>query len=234
MSDLSDLHGIFADSLRWNAETGTLGIGAFNPETGEREVREILLGNTATFVLDLATRERGYGLIKVGVYDMRLTPVGSPRPDWPGDEDYKPAIGCNLWNPTFGEVRLETNAAICRQAVVNIWDRAKFAPEAIRGLQPVVRFVDRVEILIKSVGKTFFGPVIDVKGWVERDNVPGWKERAPTVPLPSAPPLLTAASAPSPATPTAKKSAKVGKGAVKPAPNDPIDDILGPDPIPWK
>ena len=101
-----------------------------------------------------------------------------------------------MWNPTFGELRLETNAAIFRNAVVNVWDQAKFAPEAIRGLQPVVRFVDRVEILIKAVGKTFFGPVIEVRGWVERDNVPGWKERAPTVPLPPAPPLLAAASAP--------------------------------------
>ena len=64
MSDLSDLHGVFPTSLRWNAETGFLGVSAFNAETGERELREIELGKTATFVLDLATRERGYGLIK--------------------------------------------------------------------------------------------------------------------------------------------------------------------------
>ena len=85
MSDLSDLHGIFPNSLRWNAETGILGIAVYNAETGERELQEILLGSAAaTFVMDLATRERGYGLIKVGVYDMRLTPVGSPAPPWPG------------------------------------------------------------------------------------------------------------------------------------------------------
>ena len=106
MSDLSDLRGIFADLLRWNAETGVLGIASFNPETGEREVQEILLGNTATFVLDLATRERGYGLIKIGQYDMQLKPVGSPPPPWPGDEDYKPAIGCWVWNPNLGELDL--------------------------------------------------------------------------------------------------------------------------------
>ena len=49
MSDLSDLHGIFPDSVRWNAETGVLAIAVFNPETGERELQEILLGNAATF-----------------------------------------------------------------------------------------------------------------------------------------------------------------------------------------
>jgi hypothetical protein len=230
MSDLSDLHGIFSESLRWNAETGTLGIGAFNPETGEREVQEILLGNTATFVLDLATRARGYGQIKVGVYDMKLTPVGSPAPPWPDDPEYKPALGCWLWNPTFGELRVETNAAIFRTSVANIWGQAQFFDEAIRGLQPVIRFVDRVEVPVKSVNKTFFGPVIKIIGWVERDNVPGWKERTPTVLPPKAPPLLAASSAPAPATPAAKKPAKSGKGATKPAPDDPppFDD-----PIPW-
>jgi hypothetical protein len=230
MSDLSDLHGIFPTSLRWNAETGVLGIGIFNPESGEREVQEIPLGNAATFCMDLATRERGYGLVRVGSYDMRLTPVGTPAPPWLDDPEFKPALGCWLWSPTFGEVRVESNASIFRTAVANVWDQAQFAPEAIRGLQPGIRFVGRVEIPIKSVGKTFFGPVINIIGWTERNNVPGWKERTPTVPPPAAPPLLAAASAPapSPARPTAKKSAKVGKGAAKPDDDKPFDD-----PIPW-
>ena len=110
MSDLSDLHGIYPTSLRWNAESGFLAVSAFNGETGERELQQIELGQAATFVLDLATRERGYGLIKSGVYDMKLSPVGSPPPPWPENEEYKPALGCWMWNPTFGEVRLETNA----------------------------------------------------------------------------------------------------------------------------
>ena len=80
------------------------------------------------------------------------------------------------------------------------------------GLQPVIRFVDRVEVPVKSVGKTFFGPVIKVIGWVERDNVPGWKERTPTVPPPAAPPLLAAASAPAPATPVDASSQEAGQG----------------------
>jgi hypothetical protein len=231
MSDLSDLHGIFPDSLRWNAETGVLANSVFNPETGERELQEILLGNTATFVLDLATRERGYGLIKVGVYDMRLTPVGSPAPPLPDDEDYKPALGCWLWNPALGELRLEVCSAIFRSAIDNVWSKARFASEAIRGQQPVIRFVDRIEVPVKSVGKTFFGPVVQIVGWAERNDVPGWKERTPTVPPPSAPPLLAVASAPAPSsTPVLKKPAKMGKGAAKPGPNDPPFD----DPIPWK
>jgi hypothetical protein len=104
MSDLSDLHGIYPTSLRWNAESGFLGVSAFNGETGERELRQVELGQAATFVLDLATRERGYGLIKSGVYDMNLSPVGSPPPPRPDDPEFKPAVGCWLWNPNVGEV----------------------------------------------------------------------------------------------------------------------------------
>jgi hypothetical protein len=164
MSDLSDLHGIYPISLRWNAETGILGISVYNAETGERELQEIELGRPATFAMDLATRERGYGLIKVGTFDMKLTPVGSPAPPWPDDEEYKPALGCWLWNPTFGELRLETNATIFRTAVADVWGQARSAPEFMQGLQPVVRFVDRVAIPVKAVNKVFSGPVIDIIG----------------------------------------------------------------------
>ena len=232
MSDISDLHGVYPTSLRWNAETGVLGISVFNAETGERELQQIELGQPATFVLDLATRERGYGLIKSGVYVMELTPVSSPPPPWPGDEEYKPALGCWAWNPTFGELRLETNAAIFRQAVTNVWDRCRFEPQAAEGLQPVVRFVDRVSIQVKAVNKTFSGPVIKVIGWVERSQVPGWANREPTVLPPAAPPILAAPSAPAPAPSAVKKPVKARKGAAKPGPDDPLADLN--DDIPWK
>jgi hypothetical protein len=228
VSDLSDLHGIYPTSLRWNAESGFLAISAFNAESGERELQQIELGQPATFVLDLATRERGYGLIKSGVYEMKLTPVGSAPPPWPDDEEYKPAIGCWLWNPTFGELRLETNATIFRDAVANVWHKARFEPQAVEGLQPVVCFADRVPVRVKAVNKIFKGPVIKTIGWVERDKVPGWRERAPTVSPPAAPPLLPASSAPAPAARAARKPAKDKKGAAKPGPDHPLDDE-----IPW-
>jgi hypothetical protein len=226
MSALSDLHGIYPTSLRWNAESGFLAVSALNAETGEREMQHIELGQPATFVLDLATRERGYGLIKTGIYDMKLSPVSSPAPQWPGDAEYKPALGCWLWHPVFGELRLETNARIFREAVANIWEQARFKPQAFEGLQPIIRFIDRVPIPVKSVNKTFQGPVIKGIGWVPRDQVPGWSARPPTVVPPTVPPLLSASSAPAPATPAAKKPTKAkpkGKQSKpKAEPDDPI------------
>jgi hypothetical protein len=235
MSDLAGLHGVYPTSLRWNAEAGFLGISVFNPGNGERELREIELGQTATFAMDLATRERGYGLIKVGIYDMRLTPVGSPPPPWPDDEEFKPALGCWLWNPVFGELRLETNGAIVRQAMMAVWDTCKGATEATAGLQPVICFADSAPIMVKSVSKRFFGPIIRVAGWVERDKVPGWTEREPTVLPPKTLAALPTAAAPAIDT-QVKKLAKVSHTTkAKPAASDPDDDIsdvLGGDHIP--
>jgi hypothetical protein len=232
MSDLSDLHGIYPTSLRWNAESGFLAVSAFNGETGQRELQPIELGQAATFVLDLATRERGYGLIKSGVYDMKLSPVGSPPPPWPENEEYKPALASWMWNPTFGEVRLETNATLFREAIANVWDKCRFEQQAAEKLQPVICFADRVSKLVKQVGKTFYAPVIKIVGWVERDRVPGWAARTPTVSPPAAPPILPAPSAPASATPAVKKPAKAKKGAAKPGPGGPLADL--DDDIPWK
>jgi hypothetical protein len=191
MSDLSDLHGIFPTALRWSAEDGVLGVSTFNPETGERELQPIPFGGPATFAMDLATRERGYGLIKVGLYDMRLTPVGSPPPPWPGDgSEFKPALGCWVWSPAFGELRLETCATMFRQAVANIWQLVQFEPQAAGGEQPVVRFTGAAEIPLKALRKTFFAPTIKIVGWASRNEIPGWALRTPTVAPPTPAPTL--------------------------------------------
>ena len=232
MSDLSDLHGIYPTSLRWNAESGFLAISVFNAETGERELQPIELGQTATFVLDLATRERGYGLIKSGVYDMKLSPVGSPPPPWPENEEYKPALGCWMWNPTFGELRLETNATLFRDAIANVWDKCRFEPQAAEKLQPVICFADRVSKLVKQVAKTFYTPVIKIVGWIERDKFRsgGSANRLSCRPRPcrSYPRRRLRLRRRL----QFKKPAKAKRAAAKPGPGDPLADLN--DDIPWK
>jgi hypothetical protein len=231
MSDLGDLDGIFPTSIRWNAEDGILGISVFNPETGEREIQEIELGAPATFAMDLMTRVRGYGLIRVGVYDMKLTPVGAPPPPRPDDEDYKPALGCWLWNPAFGELRLETNGAMFRNAITAVWDQARFEPQAAAGEQPVICFTHAVPVFIRQVGKTFQAPVAKIVGWVPRNQVPGWADRAPTVsppktlaalPTNAAPAIETTVKAPDKAEAKAKTSHKAKTSPKADDPSDPI------------
>jgi hypothetical protein len=107
-----------------------------------------------------------------------------------------------------------------------------FEPQAAEKLQPVICFADRVSKLVKQVGKTFYTPVIKIVGWVERDRVPGWAARTPTVLPPAAPLILPAPSVPAPSTPAVKKPLKAKKAAAKPGPGGPHADLN--DDIPWK
>jgi hypothetical protein len=226
MSDIQDLEGVFPTPFRWNAETGTAGYDRYDPDLGERTRVPIELGSRdAVFALDFATRARGYAKILVGTYDMRLTPVLSAPPPYPGDDDFKPAIGCWLWNPHLGELRLETNGAIFLRAVDALWTRCRSFEEASKGLQPVICFVGRREKLVKAVGKTFWEPVIDLRGWAERDKIPAFAARNATVAAPAA----IDAQVPFMALPAAVPSGKRGKvknpDGLKAYLDDSIDDV---------
>jgi hypothetical protein len=182
MSDISDLEGVYPTALRWNAEFGNLGCSAYDAATGERGVEIIELGSSmAKFAMDMATRERGYALIRVGVYDMRLTPVGSPPPDYPGDDSgFKPAIGVWLWSPLLNTVRCETNATLFLNAIQATWEQCRGFEEAAQGLVPVIHFVDRREQFVRAVNKTFWVPVVQIVGFIPRDKTP-FALREPTV-----------------------------------------------------
>jgi hypothetical protein len=180
--DLGDLRGVFPTPLRWSATNGVLGYSVYDGLSGERTIEPIELGSEkAKFVLDFSTRERGYGMIRKGVYDMRLTPVGSPPPEWPNDPDFKPAVGMWMWNPPLGELRLETNGTTFRDAIGALWDRCRGFKEASEGLLPVIHFVDRIERPNPAVDSIFWAPVIDIIGWIPRDKIPCFAVRPPTV-----------------------------------------------------
>ncbi len=79
--------------------------------------------------------------------------------------------------------------------------------------------------------------MIKIIGWVERDKVPGWATREPTVLPPKTLPVLPVSAASAPLMSDAKKPIKAkAKAKVKAKtsdPNDNIDDILDGDPIPY-
>jgi hypothetical protein len=179
--------------MRWNSEAGELVVVTLN-DVFEREPRLVELNTPqATFAWDMATRERGYGLIMTGFYKMALSPVGSVPPTFPEpvssggkNYDYKPAVGMWVWNPAFGLLRVETNAAYFRMAISAIWDRFRSFTEATAGLQPVVRVTGRREVVNKEFNKLFFSPIHELVGWVQRDKIASFKDREPTVPPPPA------------------------------------------------
>jgi hypothetical protein len=234
--DIADLVGIYPTPLRWNAETGVLWLSIFNSETGEWEVKEIELnGPESRFAMDLPTRERGYGLIRAGVYDMKLTPVGTTAPDWPG-EDYKPAIGAWLWNPLVGEVRLETNQVTTVSSITAVWDQCRRFKECSAGEIPIIAFVGSFERHYRTIGKVFLAPRVEIIGLVLRDKVPTFAKREVTVqPPPALDTQIPFGILPdhSKSLQPAQKKAPMKAAAKKPKPrsnlSDPLDDAIPED-----
>jgi hypothetical protein len=183
MSVLTDVGGGPVSYLLYNAETGELICRRFDEANGERVANVIELATPAAkFALDLATVMRGVGKVRSGSCDYKMAAVGAPPPAKP-DDDYKPAIGVALWNPIFGALRLETTASIFRGRVDALIDRSARFDEAARGLIPIILFADRREQFVRWVGKTFWAPIINIVGWVERDRIPAFRATKPTVPL---------------------------------------------------
>jgi hypothetical protein len=173
MTDLAGMPGAHAPHIRWAAENGVVGIAVYDAVLGDRSIEPIALGSReAKFAIDLMTRQKGYGLIATGAYDFKMVSVDEPWPASPGDK-YKPSYGLWGWSPAFGEVRLESNGALYRDALVGIVDLALKCDEAHAGKCPVIWFTDRRERTFKISGsKIYWAPIIVLAGWHPREQNP--------------------------------------------------------------
>jgi hypothetical protein len=151
---------------------------------------------------------------------MQLSPVGAAAPERP-NPDYKLAIGCWLWNPNFGEIRLETLGAMMRDPVVGFFERVRNAKQIDEGMVPVACFAGARERTLKSVGKTFMTPRINLVGFLARGKIPPFAARPPTVP--KAPPpsgaewtLLTGSTTESPKVTKPSKASSTAKAVTPP------------------
>jgi hypothetical protein len=173
MTDLAGMPGAQAPRVRWSADNGVLGIAVYDAVLGDRSIEPIALGSReAKFAIDLLTRQKGWGLIRKGFYDFKMVSIDDPWPASPGS-DFKPAYGLHGWNPSFEEVRFETNGALYRDALVGIVDLALKCDEAHAGKCPVIWFTDRRERTFKiSDSKIYWAPVIELAGWYSREQSP--------------------------------------------------------------
>ena len=188
----------------------------------------------ATFVIDLATRERGYGLIKSGVYDMKLTPVGSPPPPWP--ERRRVQAGARLLDV---EPDVRRAPARDQRGDLPAGHRQRMGP--VPGLSRRPRRACNLSSVSSIASRSrsrrsirhSIGPVIKIVGWVERDKVPGW-----------ASPRRRPSRRPRPCRSCPRRRLRLRRrlqsrsrrrprrAAAKPGPDDPLADLN--DDIPWK
>jgi hypothetical protein len=126
------------------------------------------------------TRQRGFIRYRPGDRDARLSPVGGPVPECPSPE-HKPAVACWLWNPLYGELWWEASGTTVRDALVAFWTQCETFAEARAGKQPVIHVAGRAQRSYPEFGTSYWAPILKLLGWVDRDLVPAFAQRAPTV-----------------------------------------------------
>jgi hypothetical protein len=141
--------------------------------------------------MDMRTRMSGKGRIAVGTYKMFLVPEGEEVPPLPADEvpyadEYKAAIGVNLWGPEFGLGRLESTSFYVRAAIRRVWREYENSEAGAQGQIPVIRFTGSHQVNPKRYpNKTYYAPEILVVGWLDRAKIASFAAQEPTVPLPT-------------------------------------------------
>jgi hypothetical protein len=172
--------------LRPSALTGDLTVNHFDVVLQERITFVVPVGSE--WVPDMHRRRRGWLETGDGIFDPRMTPVGTEPPAQPS-EGHKPGVAWELWNQQYGLCEMITNSTITRSAILAFWEDYKAQPEAARGLLPVVRFSEPITVKMgKNNPRLFYAPNPSIVGWVERDTIAAFRDRPMTVALPSASP----------------------------------------------
>jgi hypothetical protein len=194
MSDLDDLGRSYPNGLRFNALTGAVMVSRYNPSTKQRSATEVPPGSRCA--VDMLTRQRGLAKVTDKVFDFKLTPVGAPPPALEDETDYKPAVAMFVYSPDYGYCEIRTNSAITVRAISSLWDEYRAAGEAIAGQIPVMIIGEPCEVVIgrgTNNERRFWSPNFSITAWVDREIVPAFRSRKPTVPLPTAPAPLAIA-----------------------------------------
>jgi hypothetical protein len=221
----STTSGPFLGRIQYDARVGFWKtVDRIQDGGGDWSDRESELFQNPTFALDFGSFEVGY--IKLtSPPSFLVVPMGATIPVQPeelGQPDakgktkkaFQPGFRCKVVAPKIfgdGEPRyFSATAKTVMGPMENLWTLYTRAPEAAKGLIPIVAVEGSTVTEIKTLqGKTkFYAPNFVIKGWTPRPDTLG----AATVPLPSGvapavPPVTYAPPppvAPAPAAPPAK------------------------------
>jgi hypothetical protein len=187
-AELYELEGDFPPSVFLSPQKKLFGVRDFLPDQGCVGLIEIEPGNEdAMFVVDWATRQHGFIMIKKGIYAALLVSVSEPLPEIPADQprkDYKIASAYDAWSPRFGDVRIEARG-MHRTAIRSAMNAAVNSPEARQGLVPVMMYAEWFQKDFPQHGASYWGLHVVRKGWLPRAKIASFAAREIVSPLPS-------------------------------------------------
>ena len=164
--------GDFVPRIEYNAKSGRLSIvnrvsrdaaGAFGTEKIDVTM------SRPQFALDCGAIQIGWLYFPPGAApDMTLVPYGQDMPARPSPK-HKAGFQVMIWNGIEPHAReFKSTAGVVVDAIEELWDRFTAAPEAARGMIPVVQLVDIKAIAAKR--GTNYMPVFTLTKWIDRDE----------------------------------------------------------------
>lgn len=163
--------GDFVPRVEFNAKSGRLSIvNRTEDATGAFGTDKIdVTMSRPQFALDCGTIQIGWLYFPPGAApDVSLVPYGQDMPARPTPK-HKAGFQVMIWNGIEPHAReFKSTAGVVVDAIEELWDRFIAAPEAARGMIPVVQLVDIKAIASKR--GTNYMPVFTLTKWVERDE----------------------------------------------------------------
>ena len=178
----------FTERVKIDARSGRMIKITYDPDTREKEQEDITYP-PPRFAFDFGSLEVGYAYFSVAGPDFRVVPEGQTLPNQPSDTDdqgkllFRPVFRAKLYGQVLDGLReLASSANVVMEAVDDLYQKFRQAPEAAEGLIPVVELVKTIPVTFGK-GKrenTVYQPCFAIVRWVDR--VPEMGER--TVPAP--------------------------------------------------
>jgi hypothetical protein len=180
----------FAERVKIDARSGRMIKITYNPDTGEKEQEDITYP-PPKFAFDFGSLEVGYAHFSIAGPDFRVVPEGQKLPDQPTDKNengklmFRPVFRVKLYGQILDGLReLSSSANVVMEAVDDLYQEFRQAPEAGEGKIPIVQLTKTIPVVLGK-GKrenTVYQPCFAIVGWTDR--VPEMGER--TVPPPPA------------------------------------------------
>jgi hypothetical protein len=153
-----------------------------NTEGGFNAI-ETELGQGTTFAMDFGSVEVGWALLAKGMApSWAMVPFGQPKGP-PPSPDHRDGFRIKIWNQHLGVREFAATAVTIKSAVDELHTLFEMAPEAQRGLVPVVRFSGILPIVVdggQRGKKTYFRPILEIVNWTQR--IPELGERTVAIP----------------------------------------------------
>jgi hypothetical protein len=162
----------FAPRIEYNAKSGRLVVvnrregvdGAFSTD----KIDVTMTG--PEFALDIGSIQIGWIHFPAGAApDAVLVPYGEPMPPRPSSR-HKAGFQVKIWNGREPDTReFKSTAGVVVDVIETLWDEIATAPEAARGMVPVVKFVNAVPVTGRR--GTNYSPDFRLVGkWIDRDE----------------------------------------------------------------